>query len=92
MSFEQKAWQVPVCQGLLRSISAGWAFLLVLCLAAPFAQASKEESPERVAKKACLAGEFAKGVSILADLPAGVWGHAEHQQWVEVYCHRAWHR
>jgi hypothetical protein len=44
------------------------AFLAGLQLAVPSAQAASEESRERAAKKACLAGDVAKGVAILADL------------------------
>jgi hypothetical protein len=47
----------------------GWvAFLASLQLAAVSAQAASEESRERAAKKACLAGDVAKGVAILAEL------------------------
>jgi hypothetical protein len=44
------------------------AFLTGLHLAVPPVKAASVESRERVAKKACLAGDVAKGVAILADL------------------------
>ena len=44
------------------------SLLLGLCLAGSLAHAGDEEKPERVAKRACLAGDYAKGVAVLADL------------------------
>jgi hypothetical protein len=45
-------------------------FTLSFHMALPSAMASYDENRERAAKKACLAGDVAKGVSILADLYA----------------------
>jgi hypothetical protein len=41
---------------------------LLLLLLAPSAQAADKESQERAARKACLSGDYAKGVEILSDL------------------------
>ena len=43
--------------------------VVLILFASPFARAdSREISRERAARKACLAGDYAKGVSILSDL------------------------
>jgi hypothetical protein len=42
--------------------------VLPLLLAVPAAQAGGVESKEKAAKKACISGDYAKGVSILSDL------------------------
>lgn len=53
---------------VIRSCLACMAFVVGVYLAVPSAKAASEASPERAAKRACLAGEVAKGVAILADL------------------------
>jgi hypothetical protein len=59
----------PLAARAFRSWIGCVAFLAGLHLAAPSATAAASEaSRERAAKKACLAGEVAKGVAILADL------------------------
>jgi len=40
----------------------------LILLTAPFAQAAGREAKERAARKACLSGDYAKGVEILSDL------------------------
>jgi hypothetical protein len=40
----------------------------LILLAAPFAHAAGKEAKERAARKACLSGDYAKGVEILSDL------------------------
>jgi hypothetical protein len=44
------------------------AKMLVILLAAPLAHAAGTEAKERAARKACLSGDYAKGVEILSDL------------------------
>jgi len=41
---------------------------VLLLLVAPFAQAAGKEGKERAARKACLSGDYAKGVELLSDL------------------------
>ena len=41
---------------------------ILLLLFAPFAQAAGKEAKERAARKACLSGDYTKGVEILSDL------------------------
>src|SRR5512144_2326329 len=48
-------------------LGAAWAAALLL-LSAPSARAGAREDKERAAKKACLSGDFAQGVSLLTDL------------------------
>ena len=50
--------------GGLAAVFAGLAILL----GAPLAHAANTEARERVARKACLSGDYAKGVAILSDL------------------------
>lgn len=45
-----------------------FVFVAPLFLAIPSVQAGSRDAKEKVAKKACLSGDYAKGVSILSDL------------------------
>jgi hypothetical protein len=67
MRVEQRP-RPPLDARAFRSCLACVAFLTSVCLAIPSARAASQEIRERAAKKACLAGEVAKGVAILADL------------------------
>jgi hypothetical protein len=51
-----------------RRATLGLAALLVVSLAAPCARAANKGARERAARKACLSGDYAKGVEILSDL------------------------
>ncbi len=69
MSLEQRPWQPIVGSATFFRSLVGWCALLAgLSAAAAPARAASEESRERAAKKACLAGDAAKGVAILAEL------------------------
>jgi hypothetical protein len=52
------------------SLRRGWPLLFTLAflVAPPAAQAGGRENKERAAKTACLAGDYAKGVALLAEL------------------------
>jgi hypothetical protein len=45
-----------------------FTIVLLILLAAPVAQAAGVEAKERAARKACLSGDYAKGVEMLSDL------------------------
>jgi len=45
-----------------------WIVIPLLLLTAPFTQAAGTEAKERAARKACLSGDYAKGVELLSDL------------------------
>ena len=69
MSPNLQVWQATVADaGYLRCFAATLVFLVGLHVAAPSAIAASEASRERAAKTACMAGEAAKGVAILAEL------------------------
>ncbi len=42
--------------------------ILLASLASPFASGASKEADERAARKACLSGDYAKGVEILSDI------------------------
>ena len=70
MQFRARHAAMSQCRGNIASrlvSSSSAAFILLLLLTSP-ATAASQQAQERAARKACLSGDYAKGVDILADL------------------------
>ncbi len=68
MSREHRACRTECAETFPRGAALGLALFVALGLAAPRAEAASAAGAQRMARKACLEGDLAKGVSILADL------------------------